>query len=130
MIWSDPFTREVRVSNPFSIQTAAFVFGADEQMKLARMGRVVWPVTSYLAAEPGVRPSTIGLDGFDETNMYGGLLGWRKRRCARRSPEASLVDTTACVAGEASGNMVRGVRRIVDVLPRANSPWRGVSSRP
>lgn len=31
-------------------------------MPLAMMGRVVSPVTSYLAIEPGVRPSTEGLD--------------------------------------------------------------------
>ena len=32
-------------------------------MVLARRGRAVSPVTSYLAIEPGVRPSTEGLEG-------------------------------------------------------------------
>jgi hypothetical protein len=35
---------------------------ADEMMVLARRGRAVSPVTSYLAIEPGVRPSTEGLE--------------------------------------------------------------------
>jgi hypothetical protein len=34
-----------------------------EQFVLAMYARVVSPVTSYLAIEPGVRPSTIGLEG-------------------------------------------------------------------
>jgi hypothetical protein len=49
---------------------AALVFGSDlleeltepEMMVLARRGRAVSPVTSYLAIEPGVRPSTEGLE--------------------------------------------------------------------
>jgi hypothetical protein len=49
---------------------AALVFGSElldelsepEMMVLARRGGAVSPVTSYLAIEPGVRPSTEGLD--------------------------------------------------------------------
>jgi hypothetical protein len=49
---------------------SALVFGSDllddltepEMMVLARRGRAVSPVTSYLAIEPGVRPSTEGLE--------------------------------------------------------------------
>jgi len=49
---------------------SALVFGSpamyelneQEQMTLAMKGRAVSPVTSYLAIEPGVRPSTEGLD--------------------------------------------------------------------
>jgi hypothetical protein len=49
---------------------AALVFGSDlldeltepEMMVLARRGRAVSPVTSYLAIEPGVRPSTEGIE--------------------------------------------------------------------
>ncbi|HVK83417.1 MAG TPA: proprotein convertase P-domain-containing protein [Kofleriaceae bacterium] len=110
MIWSDPFVREVRVSQPFSVQTAAFVFGADEhqqlseaeQYTLAMKGRAVSPVTSYVAWEPGVRPSTIGLDDAD---LYGGLLGDGRAGFGAGGggfggmpPDlASLVDTSACV---------------------------------
>lgn len=68
-LWSDPVKRELTASAQFSIATAAFVFGEDqhqslsdaEQMTVAMMGHAVSPVTSYVAAEPGVRPSTIGL---------------------------------------------------------------------
>lgn len=111
MIWSDPFVREVRVSQPFSVQTAAFVFGADEhqqltdaeQYTLAMKGRAVSPVTSYVAWEPGVRPSTIGLGDID---TYGGLLGDGRfgfgpggGGFGALPPDlASLVDTSACVA--------------------------------
>jgi subtilisin-like proprotein convertase family protein len=108
-LWSDPVRKVVSVTTPFSMQTAAFVFGADahqglteaEMMKVAMFGRAVSPVTSYVAAEPGVRPSTIGL----ETGSYGTIghgmgggagygSGW-----ARRPPNfRSLVDTASCVA--------------------------------
>lgn len=75
-LWSDPIRLEVAASAPFSTAAAAFVFGADlhgglseaEQKTVAYAGRAVSPVTSYLAIEPGVRPSKIGLD-------HGGT-GW------------------------------------------------------
>lgn len=68
-LWSDPVKRELATSAQFSIATAAYVFGEDqyeslseaEQMTVAMLGRAVSPVTSYVAAEPGVRPSPIGL---------------------------------------------------------------------
>lgn len=81
-LWSDPVRRELPVGARFSQQTAAFVFGADEfhdlstqeQLRVARMGRAVSPVTSYVAAEPGTRPSTIGLEGLlGEAYGAGGL---------------------------------------------------------
>jgi hypothetical protein len=70
MIWGDKFRRVVTVDERFSRAAAAWVFGeddhgdltADEMMTVAMMGRAVSPVTSYLATEPGVRPSTIGLE--------------------------------------------------------------------
>jgi hypothetical protein len=68
-IWSDPYRKEVAVDAAFSRAAAAFVFSEDdhhdlsaaEMMKVATMGRAVSPVTSYLAIEPGVRPSTMGI---------------------------------------------------------------------
>lgn len=107
-LWSDPVRREVNVTTPFSMQTAAFVFGADahqgltaaEMMKVAMFGRAVSPVTSYVAAEPGVRPSTVGI----RTGEYGtlghglgsgsgyGLGGSREKIDFRR-----LVETESCV---------------------------------
>ena len=85
------------------------MFGADahqglsdaEMMKVAMFGRAVSPVTSYVAAEPGVRPSTIGI----QTGRYGtighgsgggsgyGFGGMREKIDFRR-----LVETASCVA--------------------------------
>ena len=70
MIWGDRFERVVTVDAGFSKAAAAWVFSEDdhgelshdEMMKVAMMGRAVSPVTSYLATEPGTRPSTIGLE--------------------------------------------------------------------
>ena len=108
-LWSDPVRREVEVGAVFSRQTAAFVFGEggfdslskDEMMKVALMGRAVSPVTSYVAFEPGTRPSTLGLEqgtlgaGRFGSVGYGagaGALGSR-----RMPPDLrSMVDPTAC----------------------------------
>jgi subtilisin-like proprotein convertase family protein len=70
-IWARPFDHEVVATLPFSRATAAFVFSHDlhtglsdgEMFRLAMTAGAVTPVTSYLAIEPGVRPSTIGLEG-------------------------------------------------------------------
>jgi hypothetical protein len=79
-IWARPFKRIVRVSKAFSRVTAAYVFSHDmheelteaEMMKVARLGRAVSPVTSYLAIEPGVRPSTAGIDRLGTLGTGGG----------------------------------------------------------
>jgi hypothetical protein len=49
--------------------------GDDELMKLAMRGRVVSPVTSYLAIEPGVRPSTEGLEREESGTGFGSGSG-------------------------------------------------------
>jgi len=82
-IWGEPFRRVVNVTDAFSRATAAFVFGEDEyeilrdeeMMRVARLGRAVSPVTSYLAIEPGVRPSTIGLQQgrWRDSSLWGGV---------------------------------------------------------
>ena len=77
MIWGDRFRRVVRADGAFSRAAAAWVFSEDdhqgltpaEMMTVALMGRAVSPVTSYLAVEPGVRPSVVGLD--HEVSMSG-----------------------------------------------------------
>ncbi|MGC4087981.1 MAG: VWA domain-containing protein [Polyangiaceae bacterium] len=75
-LWSTP----IRVSAPNdtgpSTRWAALAFGTNvfeqldpsEMMELALRGRAVSPVTSFLAIEPGVRPSRDGLDG-DEVGL-------------------------------------------------------------
>ena len=79
MLWSDPITKELVADAAFSRATAAFVFGADEHqdlspeemMTVALQGRAVSPVTSYVAYEPGTRPSTIGFPGTIGTGRFG-----------------------------------------------------------
>lgn len=113
-LWSDPVRKELRVSAPFSVQTAAFVFGEDqysqlddtEQMAVAMMGRAVSPVTSYVAAEPGVRPSPIGLQqGFGTigTGRYGtvGYGGGAGSVGFREGPNwARLIETDSCMRSQ------------------------------
>ena len=71
--WGELWSRRVRITvapDPIEARVwSALVFGSDvmhglserEMMVLAVRGRAVSPVTSYLAIEPGVRPSTEGL---------------------------------------------------------------------
>lgn len=86
-IWSRRFRRVVSGPLSFSEATAAFVFSHDmhhglseqEMVRVAFAGKAVTPVTSYLAVEPGVRPSVVGLEqgtgqGFGSGH---GLLGSR-----------------------------------------------------
>ncbi len=69
-LWSRPLHASMTPSAEQGKLAAALVFGSalwselseDEQMKLALLGGAVSPVTSYLAIEPGVRPSSEGLD--------------------------------------------------------------------
>ena len=78
-LWSKPFHVVATRSAESEKLAAALAFGADvwsnlsepEQMKLAMLGGAVSPVTSYLAIEPGVRPSNEGLDW--ETMGTGGV---------------------------------------------------------
>ncbi|HRC58900.1 MAG TPA: VWA domain-containing protein, partial [Kofleriaceae bacterium] len=122
MIWGDKFRRVVRVDAAFSKAAAAWVFSEDdhqdlspaEMMTVALLGRAVSPVTSYLATEPGVRPSTVGLtdrDGFGSlgSGRYGtighgsgvgspmgpdpaALLAGAARRCVQQwRPAAGFV---------------------------------------
>jgi hypothetical protein len=69
-LWSTPLHRTWRPDAQAGDVWSALVFGSDvlseldeaEMMPLALRGRAVSPVTSYLAIEPGVRPSTEGLE--------------------------------------------------------------------
>jgi len=78
-LWSQPFRLTVHPDANAGKLWSALVFGTDqlnelseaEMMVLAKRGGAVSPVTSYLAIEPGVRPSTEGLD-WDE---IGGAFG-------------------------------------------------------
>ncbi len=67
-LWSKPTEHVFHADASAAQRWAALVFGSalaaelseSEMMKLALAGRAVSPVTSYLAVEPGVRPSTEG----------------------------------------------------------------------
>jgi hypothetical protein len=75
-LWARPIRVRVSPGAAESRLSSALVFGSDlmnelsedEMMVLARYGGAVSPVTSYLAIEPGVRPSTEGIE-------EGGLSG-------------------------------------------------------
>ena len=110
-MWSDPVRREVRAGDAFSRSTAAFVFGADEHenlspaemMTVALAGRVVSPVTSYVAAEPGTRPSLIGFPGWGSigAGRYGTLgsgSGSGSGTGMMRPTLDGRIDPAACVA--------------------------------
>ena len=111
-LWSDSIKLDVSPTKPFDTATAAFVFAEDlhgsldakEQMTLALAGRAVSPVTSYLAIEPGVRPSRIGLDGGGTgwgtigAGSYGTIGHGSGHGAFRQQPDLrALVDTHACV---------------------------------
>lgn len=69
-VWAQRFERTVAAPSETERATAAFVFSHDvfgdltddEQRAVAYAGGAVSPVTSYLAIEPGVRPSRAGID--------------------------------------------------------------------
>lgn len=111
-LWSDPVRLPIAEDTTFSRATASFVFGEGlheqltemEMMVVALLGRAVSPVTSYLAIEPGVRPSRIGLDrggvgwGTIGSGSYGTLGGGSSGVAGRRRPDLStMIDTSACL---------------------------------
>jgi len=79
-LWSRPVSRTLEPDAGYGRRRAALAFGTSlvhglqdkELMTLALYGRAVSPVTSYLAIEPGVRPST---EGLERDNMWGDQIG-------------------------------------------------------
>ncbi len=82
-LWSAPFRASVVSDSASGKLAAALTFGSDfwstlsepEQRRLAMLGGVVSPVTSYLAIEPGVRPSIEGLNRENEPRGFGDGVG-------------------------------------------------------
>ena len=72
-VWATPLKKAFVRDDEENQRWAGMFFGTssyssiteEEMMPLAMLGKVVSPVTSYLAIEPGVRPSTEGLDEFE-----------------------------------------------------------------
>jgi hypothetical protein len=81
VVWNTPLRETAKPSKAQGDRWSAFVFGSElvwqlsepEMMTLAMRGRAVSPVTSYLAIEPGVRPSTEGLETWETGGL--GLIG-------------------------------------------------------
>jgi hypothetical protein len=93
-LWSRPVRLTLRPDAAETRLWAALVFGDPlheelserEMMVLARHGRAVSPVTSYLAIEPGVRPSTEGLNE-GELGLFGtGGSGYGRGAGGRGGP--------------------------------------------
>lgn len=69
-LWATPIKKVFTRDDGENQRWAGMFFGTssysdiseEEMMPLAMLGKVVSPVTSYLAIEPGVRPSTEGLE--------------------------------------------------------------------
>lgn len=82
-LWSRPVRWSAAASESEGRRWAGLVFGSPllgeltepEQMTLALAGRAVSPVTSYLAIEPGVRPSTEGLEEGEGGGGTGSGIG-------------------------------------------------------
>ncbi len=99
-LWSTPIQRTLSPDAAEGRRWSALVFGSPllpdlqeaEMMALALRGRAVSPVTSYLAIEPGVRPSTEGLEEVASGQGFGsghGRLGASHRA---RPVSMSLFD--------------------------------------
>jgi hypothetical protein len=101
-------------------------------MKVAMFGRAVSPVTSYVAYEPGVRPSTIGfLRGTGAGSGFGsGHGGLRGASITRRKVDFSrLVETESCVKSvrptapwEVLIHVETTKDEVVDVEPSTQTP--------
>ncbi|MEZ4427999.1 MAG: VWA domain-containing protein [Nannocystaceae bacterium] len=138
-LWSEPTRALVLPSREHGDRWSALVFGStlltdlseEEMMPLALRGGAVSPVTSYLAIEPGVRPSTEGLDwgvgsGVGAAFGAGGVgLGSGIRSYPHATPpdrqgflNRALADAwRACGAGDRSASVALETtyQEVVDV---------------
>jgi von Willebrand factor type A domain len=82
-LWASPVSQVIQPDAGETKLWSALVFGTPllhelteaEMMPLAMYGGAVSPVTSYLAIEPGVRPSTEGLEAAEVGTWGAGGLG-------------------------------------------------------
>lgn len=101
-LWTEPVSATIGRERAGGKTWSALVFGSNtlwdlsepEMMTLATKGRAVSPVTSYLAIEPGVRPSTEGIDWIG-TGMGAGGLGVIRRGSTVVSGMAPSLDREA-----------------------------------
>lgn len=110
-LWSKPLRATSVPSAEQGKLAAALLFGSNmwsslsepEQMKLAMLGGAVSPVTSYLAIEPGVRPSNEGLDWGTIGHGWGDAVGQGFGTGGGRlsgAPEVQTVDKQAFLRGQ------------------------------
>lgn len=100
-LWSKPISSEIAPDPAFGRREAALAFGNElyaglsdqEMMTLAMHGGAVSPVTSYLAIEPGVRPSTDGLEHTEGRGREGFLTPRMGSRSLAGAPAFDPVDT-------------------------------------
>jgi len=116
-VWSKKVTTLLATSPAEERLWSALVFGSPvhkdltekETAFVAMRGRAVSPMTSYLAIEPGVRPSTEGLDhgfgegwptlgGFSHGSLRSLDLDLGLDGSALRAKVAKIVDTCAAAA--------------------------------
>jgi hypothetical protein len=140
-LWSTPITTVLSSTPDEERRWAALAIGSDllgqlkdpEITTLATKGGAVSPMTSYLAIEPGVRPSTEGLDwighgvGIGDGIGYGsgsGRMGTSRAK-ANPDPISWLRDSLAqvakgCGGGAASVRLETTWHEIVavDVTPK------------
>lgn len=88
-LWATPIKKVFARDDSEAQRWAGLFFGTHlynditekEMMPLAMLGKVVSPVTSYLAIEPGVRPSTEGLEEFEGSGIgFGSGFGSSRDR--------------------------------------------------
>lgn len=108
-LWSAPIEHELVPDRDLGTRWAGLAIGTEllhelgdrEVEALAMRGRVVSPRTSYLAIEPGVRPSTEGLEA---TESGFGFSGSGRRvpgvRMARGQVKGGRFDPVAFLRGE------------------------------
>jgi hypothetical protein len=99
-LWSRPVSFRFAPTESQAKLWSALVFGSlvmteldeAEMMKLATKGGAVSPVTSYLAIEPGVRPSTEGLEPHEGSFGVGMGHGFSVRPGALFGGRAAVLD--------------------------------------
>ena len=136
-LWSTPLTKTVSANRSNSKALGAFVFSLDrfdalsdeEQLKLAMWANVVSPVTSFLAVEPGVRPSTIGLNRSGTGSGGLGMSGMGRGGSGSAAPPVDLLSELQ-PALDKCASLRKGAQRIlvdltsreiVDVRPDSHS---------
>jgi hypothetical protein len=89
-IWAEPFSLSVPADPEYGDTIVPALLFSDclyeelergEMLLAATAGRAVTPVTSYLAVEPGVRPSTEGLEEGLGGGAAGGGYGYGSAAC-------------------------------------------------